>query len=218
MTLAATKKINMRFDGFLPIIIDLETSGCISATDSILEIAAITLCYDTNGFLKPDVTFACQVEAFKGARLDPKSLAVTGINLDQPCRFALTENNALRQLFDFVYKVLQREQCRRAIMVGHNVHFDLSFIQSASERWQLKKLNPFHSFTCFDTATLSGLFYGITVLARAAKAAGIPFDHSQAHSAVYDAECTAQLFCRMVNRLEHENCKNITKQQPFTQK
>lgn len=196
------KKLNMRFDGFLPIVIDLETSGCISMTDAILEIAAITLRYNADGLLEPDTTFACQVEAFDGARLDPKSLAITGIDLKQPLRFALTESQALNQLFNFVRKVLAKEQCRRAVMVGHNAHFDLGFIQAASDRWHLKKLNPFHSFTCFDTATLSGSYYGVTVLARAVKAAGIQFDHSRAHSAIYDAECTAQLFCKIINSLK----------------
>jgi ribonuclease T len=38
------------------------------------------------------------------------------------------------------------------------------------------------------------------VLARAAIAAGLGWDETQAHSASYDAEVTADLFCDAVNR------------------
>lgn len=204
-----TKQINQRFDGFLPIVVDLETSGCVAATDAILEIAAVTLRFDEQGHLQLDTTFACNVEPFEGARIDPRSLEVTNINLKQPFRFALTEELALKQLFEFVRQVVRQHQCRKAILVGHNAHFDLNFICTASARWHLRKRNPFHSFSCFDTATLSGLNYGITVLARAAKAAGISFDHNQAHSAVYDAQITAKLFCKIVNQFDASKHKEL---------
>ena len=42
--------------------------------------------------------------------------------------------------------------------------------------------------------------YGQTVLARIAQCAGMEWDHDAAHSAVYDAEQTAELFCLMTNR------------------
>ena len=44
-----------------------------------------------------------------------------------------------------------------------------------------------------------GMTYGQTVLARAAFAAGIGWDPNEAHSAVYDAEQTARLFCIIAN-------------------
>ena len=59
---------------------------------------------------------------------------------------------------------------------------------------------PFHRFTCFDTATMGGLLYGETVLAKAVHASGLQFNAEEAHSAVYDAEITADLFCRMLNQ------------------
>ena len=200
-----TKHIRQRFDGFLPVVVDLETSGCIAATDGILEIAVVTLRFNDQGYLQPDTVFACNVEPFPGARIDRRSIEVNGINVAQPFRFALSEEFALKQLFDFVRQTVRYQGCRKALLVGHNAHFDLNFIIAASERWQLRKRNPFHSFTCLDTATLSGLNYGITVLARAAKAAGIRFDHRQAHSAVYDVQVTAKLFCQIVNHFDLQN-------------
>ncbi|MBK0814798.1 ribonuclease T, partial [Escherichia coli O25b:H4-ST131] len=70
---------------------------------------------------------------------------------------------------------------------------------TAAERAGLKR-NPFHPFVTFDTAALSGLALGQTVLSKACIAAGMPFDGAQAHSALYDTEQTAQLFCEIVNR------------------
>jgi ribonuclease T len=89
--------------------------------------------------------------------------------------------------------------CARAVLVGHNAHFDLGFLNAAVQRTGHKR-NPFHPFSCFDTATLGGLAYGQTVLSRAVQAAGFEWDADAAHSAVYDAERTAALFCTIVNR------------------
>jgi len=89
--------------------------------------------------------------------------------------------------------------CTRAILVAHNPIFDLGFLNAAVERTGVKR-NPFHPFSSFDTATLAGLAYGQTVLARAMQAAGLEWDPSKAHSAIYDAERTAALFCMIVNR------------------
>ncbi|MBW7931354.1 MAG: ribonuclease T, partial [Gammaproteobacteria bacterium] len=47
-----------------------------------------------------------------------------------------------------------------------------------------------------------GVALGQTVLARAVAAAGLAWDASRAHSAVYDAEVTADLFCEIVNRFQ----------------
>ena len=63
------------------------------------------------------------------------------------------------------------------------------------------KRNPFHPFSCFDTATLAGAALGQTVLAKALAVAGIQWDPSSAHSASYDAERTADIFCLICNRL-----------------
>lgn len=70
---------------------------------------------------------------------------------------------------------------------------------NAAERAGLKR-NPFHPFATFDTAALSGLVFGQTILAKACVAAGIPFDGKQAHGALYDTNRTALLFCELVNK------------------
>lgn len=187
-----------RFRGFLPVVIDVETGGVQPHTDALLEVAAVFLGQGENDqwYLKETLSF--HVAPFPGARLDPKSLEFNKIDPYHPFRFAQDEKEVLQALFKAVKEALKAARCNRAVLVGHNAWFDLLFIKAAAERNQLNL--PFHAFTSFDTASLSGLFFGQTVLAKALEKAGIPFDTKEAHSAIYDAEKTAELFCLMVNR------------------
>ena len=109
------------------------------------------------------------------------------------------EEEALRRLFKEIRQEIKEQDCKRAILVGHNAFFDLQFINAAVERTKLKR-NPFHPFSSFDTVTLAGVAYGQTVLARAVTAAGLSWEEDRAHSALYDAEMTARLFCMIVNK------------------
>ena len=154
---------------------------------------------DDGGELHPAESVRYHVEPFPGARLDPASLEVTGIDPFHPFRLAVDENEALRGVFDMVRKEIKAQKCNRAVLVGHNSFFDLQFVHAAAERNKIKR-NPFHPFSSFDTATLAGVAYGQTVLSRAVTAAGFAWDESQAHSAAYDADVTARVFCEIVNR------------------
>ena len=187
-----------RFRGFLPVVIDVETAGFNAKKDALLEIAAVTLVFNENGNLVSDQTYTTHVQPFPGANLDKASLAFNGIDPHHPFRFAVSELEALKLVFDPVRKAVKVNECSRAILVGHNPAFDISFLNAAVERTGIKR-NPFHHFSTFDTVTLAGLAYGQTVLARAMEIAGIDWDNNQAHSARYDAEKTAELFCKIVN-------------------
>ena len=191
--------ISDRFRGFLPVVIDVETGGFNSDTDALLEIAAVTLAMDDDGILMPDETLCHAVIPFEGANIEQAALDITGINPDDPYRMALDEEEALKVLFQPIRAAVKEAHCSRAVMVAHNAHFDLGFVNTAVDRNNIKR-NPFHPFSCFDTATLGGLAYGQTVLAKACEAAEIEFNNGKAHSAAYDAEKTADLFCSIVNR------------------
>ncbi len=195
------KKLNIatRFRGLLPVVIDLETSGLNPATDAVLELGMVTLAMDADHKLYPTETQSFHVEPFIGARFDPESMAITGIDPTYPLRFAMPEQQVLHRVFMHVRSLLTETGCQRAVLVGHNAWFDLAFLQAAIKRCHFSTA-PFHSFTTLDTATLSAVALGETVLAKAMKAANIPFDLDQAHSAAYDAEKTAELFCYIVNR------------------
>ncbi|MBK1673566.1 ribonuclease T [Ectothiorhodospira shaposhnikovii] len=188
-----------RFRGFLPVVVDVETGGFNPKTDALLQIAAVFLRMDQDGFIQRDRTLSCHVQPFEGANMDPKSLEVNGINPWHPLRIALPEDEALQRVFREVRQDIKRNHCTRAILVGHNAGFDLAFVNATAERAQVKR-NPFHPFSNLDTVTLSALAYGQTVLAKAVKEAGLPWDNAEAHSATYDAEKTADIFCDVMNR------------------
>ena len=188
-----------RFRGFLPVVVDVETGGFNAITDALLEIAVVLLVIDSDGYLQRDETIRYHVKPFEGANMDPASLAVNGIDPHHPLRPAIDERDALQRTFREVRRAVRENRCSRAVLVGHNAHFDLGFLNQAVSRSAIKR-NPFHPFSCFDTVTLCGIAFGQTVLARAVIAAGMEWDETQAHSASYDAEMTADLFCQVVNR------------------
>lgn len=188
-----------RFRGFLPIVVDIESGGFDCARHALLEIAAVPIELDEDGFYRPGETVSTHVEPFPGAVIDPKALEITGIDPTHPFRDARPERAALDHVFAAVRAAVKRHGCQRAVLVGHNAHFDLGFLNAAVARVAHKR-NPFHPFSVFDTVTLGGLAYGQTVLSRVVQAAGLSWDAAEAHSAIYDAERTAQLFCLVHNR------------------
>ncbi len=196
---AAGSPLSNRFRGFMPVVIDVETGGFDARSHALLEIAAVTLTVDADGNLQIDEVVQHRVEPHPDMTCDPASLEFTGIDPHDPNRDALQEAQALQNVFTAVRRSVKSHDCTRAVIVAHNAHFDLGFVNAATERSGIKR-NPFHPFSCLDTASLSALAYGQTVLSRACEAAQIPFDNSQAHSAGYDAERTALLFCGIVNR------------------
>lgn len=190
-----------RFRGFLPVVIDVETGGFNPATDALLEVASVLLKMDASGDIEPGESRRYLVKPFPGANLEPASLQVTGIDPFHPLRPALDEGEALRRLFAEVRKEVRAQSCNRAILVGHNAFFDLQFLNAAVARANVKR-NPFHPFSSFDTVTLAGVAFGQTVLGRAVAAAGLEWQEDRAHSALYDAEMTAKVFCTVVNRFK----------------
>ena len=190
--------ISKRFRGFLPVVIDVETGGFNSKTDALLEIAAVIIDMKSCGDLYLKETIHCNVEPFRGANMEASALQFTGIDPHSPFRNALSEKMALDKIFTPIRKAIKDTNCTRAVLIGHNASFDHGFVFAAAERTGIKR-NPFHPFSSFDTATLAGLAYGQTVLAKACALASIDFDGNSAHSAKYDTEKTAELFCKIVN-------------------
>ncbi|MGH8657011.1 MAG: ribonuclease T [Gammaproteobacteria bacterium] len=193
------KYLKARFRGFLPVVVDVETAGFDAKRDALLEIAAVSLHVDDSRRWDRERTMARHVLPFPGANLDRAALEFNRIDPYHPFRFAVSEKQALEEIFTEVQRQVVQYACSRAILVGHNPAFDLAFIKEAASRSRIKR-NPFHSFSTFDTASLAGLVYGQTVLSRAVQAAGLKWEEGEAHSAIYDAERTADLFCAIVNR------------------
>ena len=188
-----------RFRGFLPVAVDVETGGFDCNRNALLEIAVQPIVMDADGWLWPGEMTSTHVVPFAGSVIDPKSLEITGIDVDHPFRAARDEKAALDHVFAPVRAAARDAACQRAILLGHNAFFDLGFVNAAVARTAHKR-NPFHPFSTFDTVTLAGMAYGQTVLSRAVQAAGLDWNSADAHSAVYDTERTAQLFCTILNR------------------
>lgn len=192
-------RMGRRFRGFLPVVVDVETGGFDPDKHALLEIAAVVLRLTDNGHVEPGETVACHVEPFLGSLLEQDALAFNGIIPDHPFRYAKPEFEALTFILGPVRSAVKASGCHRAILVGHNAAFDLSFINAAVARTKFKS-NPFHPFSTLDTVTLAAMAYGHTVLARAVQLAGLSWDNKEAHSAIYDAERTAALFCQVINQ------------------
>ncbi|HEX7803058.1 MAG TPA: ribonuclease T [Pseudoxanthomonas sp.] len=190
--------MSRRFRGFLPVVVDVETGGFDWNRHALLEIAVVPIDLDENGAFALGETASAHLIPAPGTDIDPKSLEITGIVLDHPFRLAKPEKEALEHVFAPVRAAMKKHGCQRAILVGHNAHFDLNFLNAAVARSGHKR-NPFHPFSVFDTVTMAGLAYGQTVLARAVQAAGMEWNADDAHSAVYDTEQTARLFCKIAN-------------------
>ncbi|KFZ28556.1 MULTISPECIES: ribonuclease T [Pseudidiomarina] len=196
------KLMQERFRGYLPVVIDVETAGFNAKTDALLEIAAVTLAFDDEGWLHPAERLHFHVQPFAGANIEQAAIDFNGIDPHSPLRGAVSEEEALKEMFKPIRKAQKEAGCQRCVLVGHNATFDHGFVMAAAERAALKR-NPFHPFVTFDTAALAALTLGQTVLMKACQSAGIAFDGKQAHSALYDTERTAELFCWMINRYKN---------------
>ncbi len=199
--------LSERFRGYLPVVVDVETGGLDENKNPLLEIAVVTIGMDEDGRVFPDVAKSTHVMAFDGAEFNQRSLELNGIDPDNPLRAARVESEALNYVFQPVRQAVRDSNCTRAILVGHNAAFDLKFLNAAVERAGVKR-NPFHPFSCFDTVTMAGLALGQTVLARSCEVAGLGWDSGEAHSAIYDTQKTAELFCHITNQWEAAHKKS----------
>jgi ribonuclease T len=190
---------SQRFRGFFPVVIDVETAGFNKDTDALLEIAATTLKMDDEGVLSLDQTLHFHVKPFEGANIEQAAIEFNGIDPFSELRGAEDEDVVIKEICKMVRKAQKAAGCSRSVVVAHNAAFDHGFLNAAIERNKIKR-TPFHPFVSFDTTSLAGLALGQTVLAKACRTAGIEFDNSQAHSALYDTERTAELFCFIVNK------------------
>ena len=191
-----------RFRKYLPVVVDLETGGFNPLNNAILEIA-ITLVEEEDDLLFVGETFRFHIEPYEGLLVEQESLEFTKINLDHPLRNAVTEDFALKALFKIINKARDKYECSRAILVGHNAHFDSSFMNAAVERNKIKR-SPFHPFSVLDTVTLGALVTNQTVLARICESLEVDYDSKEAHSAAYDSDVTAKVFCKIINEFNQK--------------
>ena len=188
-----------RFRGFLPVVVDIETGGTDPLQNPLLEIAAVFLEISDGGLITIGREICDHIVPYAGSIIEKEALEINRIDPDYPLRFPRDETDVMKDVFDEISKELKISRCKRAILVGHNAHFDLSFLREAATRSKLEDSNPFHAFSVLDTVTIGALAYGQTILSLACDKAKIDFNNEEAHSALYDARKTAELFCKIVN-------------------
>lgn len=198
--------LNQRFRKYLPVVVDLETGGFDPINNAILEIAVTLIGQNDKYELVVLDTHRYHIDPYKDLIVEQESLDFTKIKLDHPLRKAVSEKEALNELFKIINKAKSEYSCSRAILVGHNAHFDLAFIKESIKRNNIKK-SPFHPFSVLDTVSLGAIHTQQTVLARVCESLSIDYDSNEAHSAAYDAEITAKVFCKIINQFDNKECK-----------
>ena len=195
--------LNQRFRKYLPVVVDLETGGFDPTNNAILEIAATLIGQNDKYELVVLDTYRYHIDPYEDLIVEQESLDFTKIKLDHPLRKAVSEKEALTELFKIINKAKSEYSCSRAILVGHNAHFDLAFIKESIKRNNIKK-SPFHPFSVLDTVSLGAMHTQQTVLARVCESLNIDYDSNEAHSAAYDAEITAKVFCNIINLFDNK--------------
>ena len=182
------------FRRFLPVVVDVETGGLNAHKHALLEIALVFLQVDSEG-LRPDQVLNFFVEPHPDSEITKEAADFLDLNLHgQPRQ---VEQEVMLEIHQQVQQRVHLHACTRAILVGHNAAFDLAFMQAAMQRYRLQ--SPFHQFSTMDTVSLAAAAYGQTVLSKSCELAGIGWDNKQAHSALYDCQQTARLFCKIIN-------------------
>ena len=195
--------LNQRFRKYLPVVVDLETGGFDPINNAILEIAVTLIGQNDKYELVVLDTYRYHIDPYEDLIVEQESLDFTKIKLDHPLRKAVSEKEALTELFKIINKAKSEYSCSRAILVGHNAHFDLAFIKESIKRNNIKK-SPFHPFSVLDTVSLGAIHTQQTVLARVCESMNIDYDSNEAHSAAYDAEITAKVFCNIINLFDNK--------------
>ena len=125
-----------KFRKFLPVVVDLETGGFDPFSDALLEIAITLIDYEKE--FSVGETHRHHIIPFEGLNISKESLEFTGIDLNHPLRNAVNEKEALKDLFNIINKHKNKYECSRAILVGHNAHFDLGFLNESIKRNNIK--------------------------------------------------------------------------------
>ncbi|UQS86503.1 PolC-type DNA polymerase III [Nicoliella spurrieriana] len=155
------------------VVFDIETTGLSAIYDKIIEVSAVKMVHDN---------VVDQFEEFidPGFRLSEFTKNLTSIT-DEMVHGSKSEETVLK---------LFREFCGDAIVVGHNVTFDVGFMNVGYERYGMAKIaNPI-----IDTLPLARFLYPNLKSYRLntlAKKFDVNLEHH--HRAVYDAESTGHL-------------------------
>ena len=182
-----------KLEGTEFVVYDTETTGFNAANgDQMIEIGAVKI---------KDGMITDRFDEFinPGRKLPDKIVELTQIT-DEMLSSAEDEKTVTKKFLDWV---------GNAPMVAHNAKFDISFIEMAMKKYDLGEFTN----TVIDTLELSrALDQGFArhSLSALVKRYNVPFDEDAHHRADYDAEGTALVFHKMINKLIQQNYEKIS--------
>lgn len=174
------------------VVFDLETTGLYADKgDSIIEIGAVKMC-------KGKIIDSFDVLVNPGIKISDEIISITGIT-NEMLEGKGNEEDTVKDFINWVGDLP---------MVAHNAKFDISFINSAYRKYSLGTLNN----TLIDTLGLSRYLESnerYHNLATLVIRYNIDWDEEKHHRANYDAEGTALIFYKMLNKLKNNNINTI---------
>ena len=174
------------------VVFDTETTGFnAGGADQMIEIGAVKI---------KDGVITDRFDKFinPGRHIPDKITELTFIT-DEMVKDADDEGTVTKEFLDWA---------GNAPMVAHNAKFDISFIEMAMKKYNLGEFNN----TVIDTLELSrALDQGFArhSLSALVKRYNVPWDEESHHRADYDAEGTALVFHKMLQKLIGQNYDTI---------
>jgi len=163
------------------VVLDVETTGGSPGTDSLTEIGAVRICGgECTG------TFATLVNP--GRAIPPSITVLTGITESMVARAPRVET-VLPSLLEFIGD---------AVVVGHNVRFDLGFLEAALERAGHPPLRP--RSVCTVALARRLLRDEVPNCKLGTLATHLRLPHRPSHRALDDALATADLLHLLLER------------------
>ena len=174
------------------VVFDFETTGFnAGGADSIIEIGAVKI--------KEGVIIDKYDELINPGRpLPQKIIDVTNIT-DDMLQGKDNEENAIKRFVEWFGDLP---------MVAHNAKFDVSFLEMAYQKYGLGEFKN----TVIDTLELSRTLdnnYARHSLSALVKRYNVPWDEDAHHRADYDAEGTALVFHKMLEKLNNRNIETM---------
>ncbi|MHA6344864.1 3'-5' exonuclease [Roseivivax sp. CAU 1761] len=166
-------------------VFDTETTGLLPHRDEVVQIGAVRV---LNGRLVPGERLETLVDP--GRPIPEAATRVHGIG-DHAVAGAPDIAMAGRRLHAFA---------REAVIVAHNAPFDMAFLRRHADRMGVEWSHP-----VIDTVLVSAVLFGITethTLDALCRRLGIALPAERRHTAMGDAEATAQALLRMIPMLE----------------
>ena len=183
---------NLDLVGTTFVVFDTETTGFnAGGSDQMIEIGAVKICND-------EIIDRFDELIDPGRHIPDKITALTCIT-DDMVQGKDNEEIVTKKFLEWAGDLP---------MVAHNAKFDISFIEMAMKKYNLGEFKN----TVVDTLELSrALDQGFARHSLSALVAryNVPWEEDAHHRADYDAEGTARVFAKMLNKLTSQNYKTI---------